>query len=188
MTFFFSGKSSRSVTSIWVLIGCTKLWFPSFHLISLLNSTGHCTALGPRRKLQSRDPESSLLLTKSCFILDSFETPMPFYPSGTVSPFFLIVLWNHHFLRWSWKMSLLLLDCISLLCPTKSTARDLILSKTQSAYFLLILLTNTISICVDWQTENWEWSKIKLFIFCQLAMPFDFSLFKLYKSFQSFAV
>lgn len=85
-------------------------------------------------------------------------------------------------------MSFLLLGCITLLCPTKSTARDLILNKTQSAYFLLILLTNTISICVDWETENWEWSKIKLFIFCQLTMSFDFSLFKLYKSFQSFAI
>lgn len=60
-------------------------------------------------------------------------------------------------------------------------------SHQDTAYFLLILLTNTVSICVDQETRSWEWSKIKLFILCQLTMPFDFSLFKPYIFFQNFA-
>lgn len=86
-------------------------------------------------------------------------------------------------------MSFLILECIILLClkkKIKDIFRDLILNKTQSAYFLLIFAYKyCFHLC---GLGNWGQSKIKLFIFCQLTMPFDFSLFKLYKSFQSFAL
>lgn len=60
-----------------------------------------------------------------------------------------------YFFRWPWKMSFLLLDCIPVSGQQKITVRNLIVNKTESAYFLLILFINSISVCMDWETENW---------------------------------